>query len=278
MKKYILFIIALIFTCIGHSQDFEKEIKNLKTPEEINKYWENIRELDQSKRGLNSDSILDNNNYKKVILLIKYHGYPKGSIIPNLIAVHQNSRYVNEYYFPIFYQAYKNGEADSFWFLHSLRGLHRERFGRDLIRNNAITVGTWSYYGHQLSPKDMDTVVKRLSKFLNKKVDFSIQKFDSLFEKYYSDVRLITNSELLDQWLSNENTRYYFYKFQNKIYYQKIYPDNSFGFPIEIKFNKEKNQYEYLEWIDNDFFIIDDNKNLQIYESGKLIEEAKIIH
>lgn len=264
MIKTIVLIIVLTFACLGHSQDFEKEIKNLKTPEEIEKYWNNLKDLDQSKRGLSTNDTLDNNNFKKVILLIKYHGYPKGSRIPNIIVTHQRSRNVNEYYFPIFYQAYKNGEADSGWFYHILRAVHRQRYGRDFIR------------GRKIDAKNVDTIMGRMQPYLNPKVDLSIIKFDSLYNKYISNLKAITSSEAMHSWITADKSHCFFYKFQDKLYYYMLWQDNSSSFPQEIKFNKEKNQYEYADSFANDYFIVDENKNLQIFQSGKLKLDAKI--
>jgi hypothetical protein len=248
----------------GHSQDIEKEIKSLKSADEVNKYWQDIKTLDQGKRGLNSNDSLDNINYKKVIYLIKYHGYPKGSMIPNLIVTHQRSRNVNEYYFPIFYQAYKSGQADTTWFFHILRGIHRVRFGRDFVR------------GRKIEPKDVDTIVKRLSPYINTKVDLSTNKFDELFNKYVNDLKNITSSEVVYRWATPEKDLLYFYRYQNKLYYLKIWNDGSCGFPQEIKFNPDKNQYEYVEVMYDDFFKIDDNKNLSVFMSGNKVLEVKI--
>ncbi len=264
MKKAILLTIVLTFAYLGRSQDFEKEIKNLKTPEDIKIYWDNLKDLDQSKRGLSTNDTLDNNNFKKVILLIKYHGYPKGSRVPNIIVTHQRSRDVREFYFPIFYQAYKNGEADTGWFFHILRGVHRGRYGRDFIR------------GRQIEPKDVDTIMGRMQPYLNPKIDLSIDKFDFLYNKYISDLKAITSSEVMHSWVTTDKSHCFFYKFLNKLYFYMLYSDNSSGFPQEIKFNSEKNQYEYADSFDNDFFIIDDKRNLQAFQSGKLRLEAKI--
>lgn len=265
MKKTAFLIISMSITFLGYSQDFEKEIKNLRSPEEIQNYWVNLNNLDQSKRGINTDDTLDNNNFKKVILLIKYYGYPKGSRIPNIIATHQRAGYVLEYYFPILYQAYKSGEADTSWFFHNLRGIHRTRFGRDFIR------------GRKIEPKDVDTLIKRLSPFINTEIDLSIDKFDSLYNKYIFDLNSITNSEILYSWVTADKSHCFFYRFQNKIYYHLLYQDNSCTFPQEIKLNIDKNQYEYVDSFDNDFFIINDKSNLQIFKSGKMKEEVILI-
>jgi len=263
MNKIITFILIVV-TFIGHSQDVENEIKNLKSSDEVTKYWQDIKSLDQTNRGLNTNDSIDNINYKKVIYLIKYFGYPKGSMIPNLIVTHQRSRNVNEYYFPIFYQAYKAGQADTSWFFHILRGIHRTRFGRDFVR------------GRKIEPKDVDTIVKRLSPYTNTEVDLSTNKFDELFNKYVTELKNITSSEIVYRWSTPEKDLLFFYRYQNKLFYLKIWNDGSCGFPQEIKFNQDKNQYEYVEVMYDDFFKIDDNKNLSIFMNGNKVIDLKI--
>ena len=118
--------------------------------------------------------------------------------------------------------------------------------------------------------------MRRMKPYLNPNVDLSIVKFDFLYNKYISDLKAITDSEVMHSWVTPDKSHCFFYKFQYKLYFYMLYSDNSSGFPQEIKFNSEKNQYEYADPFDNDFFIIDDKKNLQAFQSGKLRLEAEI--
>lgn len=136
-------------------QGIESEIKSLNTKSEIDAYWQTIKDLDQKLRGLETSDSNDNSNFKKVIITLKYHGFPAHSKIPILIAIHQKSAWVNEYYFPIFYSAYQAGKADSAWFFHYLRGIYRNRFDRDLVR------------GRPIEAKDVKLFLAQLSPFLN---------------------------------------------------------------------------------------------------------------
>lgn len=255
-------LLLLIWTK-AHSQNIEKEIKKIKSAEELNQYWLNLKSLDQANRGVNSNDSIDNVNYKKVILLIKDHGYPKGSMIPNLIATHQRSLYVNEYYLPVFYDAYKKGLADTTWFYHILRGVHRGRFGRDFVRNRNI------------SDSDVDTMMKRLSPFISKKINLSTQKFDYLFKKYLFDLHKITSSEIVHEWKNNDNDSYFIYRYKNKLFYYKLFADGSSRFPQEIKYNQASDRYEYVNVIKNDYLIIKKDSSLQIFLNDDLKEDIQ---
>ena len=263
----INFLVVIFLMAWPHvkSQNFQLEINNIKSDEDLAKYWINIKDIDQSKRGLASSDSIDNVNYKKVILLVEKFGYPINSIIPNLVAIHQRSLYVNEYYFPIYYNAYKSGKADTFWFYQQLRGIHRGRFGRDYIR------------GRKLTDKDVDTLMKRLSPYLNSTLDFSILKFDSLYSKYIADLNKITTSELIHKWKNKENDMYCFYRYNNKLFYHKVYSDGSGGWPQEIKFNELENRYEYIYVIHKDYFKIDANNDLQIFVDDKIVGTELIV-
>ena len=265
MKKSCYLILLLLSIGIqSYSQNIEQEIINIKSPEEINQYLLNIKSLDQSNRRLNSVDSIDNLNFKKIILLIKNHGYPKGSMIPNLIATHQRSLYVNEYYLPVFYNAYKTGQSDTTWFYHVLRGVHRGQFGRDFVRNRGIM------------DSDVDTMMKRLSPYLNKKANLSIEKFDSLYKKYISDLHNITSSQVIYNWKNNENDSYFIYKYKEKLFYYKLYSDGSSRLPQEIRYNKTSRRYEYINVIKNDYLLIKEDSTLQVFLNDELKEEVQL--
>jgi hypothetical protein len=249
MKAHILLYLFLLSNSILFGQAFETEIKNLRTNEEIEKYWLKLKENDHSHRGRDRIDTNDNNNYKKSILTIKHHGFPANSKIPFVIAVHQKSTFVNEYYFPIFYFAYKKGGVDSNWFYHYLRGLYRNRFERDLIR------------GREIGPEEVDSIVFSLKPFLNFKIDYSIESFDSLHNLHTSEMNKIIKSDTLSIWTNMDSGKIYFINYLGRIYSHKVWNDNSYAWPQEIVFNKRKKRYDFLTKKHDDYMLID-NKNL----------------
>jgi len=259
MKIYTLLVIYLVVHVDLFAQDFENEIRNLKTNEEIQNYWLRLKELDQNHRGLEAIDTNDNNNYKKAILTIKHHGFPAQSKIPFVIAVHQQSTFVNEYYFPIFYSAYQTGVADSNWFYHYLRGLYRKRFVRDLIR------------GRQIEHADVDSILVYLTPFLNKTCDYSINRFDSLFNLYNFEISKITTQDTISAWRNEDNDWIYLYKCADRTYFQKVWRDKSNGWPQEVKLFNGKNRYDFAFKTHVDYVIIE-NKKLYFIQEFKPTE------
>ncbi len=160
--------------------NIEQEILALRTEAQVTRYWRKIRKVDQAHRGLNTIDSLDNLNLKKTILMIRHHGFPKGNMTPNLVLTHQRSAYVREHYFPIFHEAYKAAEADSFWFLPNVRGLHRGRYARYIVQPTA---------------SNYISVLDRLSEWIPAEVRYDHSPFDSLFTTYLRDVEHIISTE-----------------------------------------------------------------------------------
>lgn len=254
MKIYILLVIYLVVHADLFAQDFETEIRNLKTNEEIQNYWLKLKELDQSHRGLETINSIDNDNYKKAILTIKHHGFPAQSKIPFVIAIHQKSSFVNEYYFPIFYSAYRTGQADSNSFYHYFRGLYRNRFGRDLIR------------GRQIEDADVDSILVYLTPFLKTTCDYNINPFDSLFNLYNSEINKITIQDTLGAWRNEGNDYIYLLKYTGKTYFLKVWRDNSHGWPQEVKCIRSKKRYDFMFKTHKDYVLIDREKLYFIQE------------
>jgi len=254
MKIYILLVIYLVVHADLFAQDFETEIRNLKTKEEIQHYWLRLKELDQNHRGLETIDSNDNNNYKKAILTIKHHGFPAQSRIPFVIAVHQQSTFVNEYYFPIFYSAYQSGLADSSWFYHYLRGLYRNRFDRDLIR------------GRQIEDTDVDSILIYLTPFLKTTCDYSINPFDSLFNLYNSEISKITTQDTLSAWRNEDNDWIYLFSYTGKTYFLKVWRDKSHGWPQEVILTKGRQRVDFTLKTHNDYVHIKEKKLYFIQE------------
>lgn len=251
--------ISCIYSSLSSAQEYVNKIKSISYIE-VEEYWETMHYIDQSKRGTETDVQADNDNFKKVILMIRYHGYPTGSLIPNLIFTHQRSTYVREHYFPVFYEAYKNGKADTSWFLHNLRGMFRDRFGCDLIKDRKLNAG------------DVDTLLSHLKPFISGEIDLTITKFDSLYTSYIHDINKIKQGNRLYKWSSSDGTTHSFYRLGDKLYYLKEHADKSGPFPQLIIADADVKTYRYVERVNEDYFVLDNELNLNIFRNGKLFE------
>ncbi len=270
MIRKLLLLIQLVFY---YSQLFaqinEKEIANLKSKESIERYWLKLRESDQFYRGkeLANDSI-DSHNFKEMILMIKYHGYPssqkfplKINMTPNLICIHQNSFHVLKYYFPIFVKAFENGDADSSSskFLHSLRGVFISKYGRNFSRK------------YSLDSFDLDQVLKKCG-IDKSKISFDITKFDSLERIDLTFRKKINSSQLIGQWKSPKDYIFVLNKYKDTYFLSKLFYDNSSSFPQEMIEIADKRGLKLLfkEVIFDDFFIVNNRNELEVYINNQL--------
>lgn len=149
MKYLILFVIIISgYPSLAQKTnlELESEISALKSDQEIRVYWIKIHKDDQSFRGEITDKQrdMDRENIKKMVLLLKFHGYPssfsygtkssssnQNNFTPNIVLIHNKVPAVNELMFPILKQAYIEGNANEFWYIQNLRGMTRARYGRD---------------------------------------------------------------------------------------------------------------------------------------------------
>ena len=263
ISKSLSILLLLCFQWLGaFAQDLETEIKNLQTSEKVSAYWESLRLADLEHRAADRIIANDNLNYKKTILLLKYYGFPYKSKVPFVIAVHQQSRNVNEYYFPVFYEAFKSGKTDTIWFFHFLRGLYRMRFDRDLVRHRAIYLS------------DIDTFLTLLKPFIKQTPDYSLQPFDSLHALYTNDLKKITTGKVLSRWANADNDSVVFYKVNNKTYYLHYWRDGSCTFPQEVTWNKKKSRYDfvvksyddYVAVLENDIAVVQENCPTEVFK------------
>jgi hypothetical protein len=187
--------------------------------------------------------------------MIKHHGYPEGNITPNIVFVHQRSNFVCEYYFPIFYQAFISAKADTFWFLHNVRRLHRGRYDRDFLQPDV---------------SNYSQVISRLIPYLNKNIDYSIEPFDNLYHSYIDTLDKINSYEIIGHWHRD------FYGDYNLFLYQKGEQlfierkrEKSIIMPQEVLYNKETKTYTYKDpCCGIEYQIIDDN--MCKYVNGEL--------
>jgi hypothetical protein len=236
------------------AQAIEQEVLSLQGPQEIAAYWQVIQDADQAHRGLNTIDSLDNVNLKKVILMIEYHGYPKGNLVPNLVFTHQRSAYVREYYFPILLQAWEKAEADTFWFMRNVRGLHRGRFARDFVEPDA---GNYR------------AVLDRVSPWVADSLSYDLAPFDSLYSAYLRDVRRITDAPPVRQWATPENDRTTWYEVDGVLYTHKVWRDGSYAMPQPIAPDPESGAYNYLLDVPGTYLRIGQDGALRVYAGNR---------
>jgi len=238
--------------------ELDSEISALKSDKEIREYWIKIHKDDQSVRGKVTDvqREMDRENIKKMILLFKFYGYPSGfsfgnkpsssnqnNFTPNIVLTHNKVLAVNELMFPILKQAYIEGKANEFWYIHNLRGMTRARYGRDFYTKTKENI-----------PK----FYEKLSPFVKDTITYDLEKIDSIFKEHDLKLSEILNSKLVFS-EKKKRVRHNIYKTDaGKMYWQKVFSDGSFNFPQEIYLDKENHclRYHLLdEVIKNDVLV-----------------------
>lgn len=263
-----LILLLIFISCKEKNSPLEKEISNL-NPAEVISYWEYLFQMDQTFRGLESVDSIDNINFKKMVLMIKHHGYPtktehseKANVTPNIIFTHQSSPYVCEKYFPILHEAFLQEKADTFWFLHNVKGLSRGKYTRDIIR------------GRDLNPDDIPTILNQLKMPLEPKPNFDLSNFDQLHQKFIEEVQQIQSGKRLGEWINDKNDFYSIFDFNDELFIQKMYRDSSYGFPQKVKYFPKEKKYLYIDDLGfADKFSIDSISNLKVtveYQKGDI--------
>lgn len=248
----LVILLALIPYC--HCQNIEREIQLLSTDEQIATYWQGIFKEDQAYRNVNTNDSIDNLNFKKVILMIKYHGYPKDNITPNVVFTHQYSNFVCEHYFPIFYDAYVNGVADTFWFMHDLRRLHRGRFGRDLV---------------QPDTSNYQQVLERMAPYLPDTIDLGIEIFDSLFFAYKQQMESVVSTHPVKQWETDFYGPYHclLYYVNGQYFLHKRWTRDAI-LPQRVFYDQASGHVHYKDNCCDSYYAIDADGNLQEYQNN----------
>ena len=262
----IIFCTVCLWFCSETKPEYpwQSNIDILKSEDQILAYWNEIRRLDQSKRGRSSSDSLDNDNFKKVIYMINNHGYPKRSNIPNMVFTHQSSCGVLENYFPIFHDAYLSGDADTVWFMHNVKGMHRCRFGRDWVQPNQ------SNY--------MEVLARLDEKVLSNIRNFDLRNFDLLYDEHIKEVAKIRSGELLNRWENDSNDTLKLYKSHENYFLEKIWRDGSSHFPQKVIVDKRSfSPINYFHSWDGLHFRKDEKNNLYIYKDETVLFEYRII-
>lgn len=222
-----------------------REISELKTLQEISNYWNQIHLADQSVRGKVTEAaqIVDRENVKKIFLMCRYHGYPSGfcygcsptspdqnNFTPNIVVIHNRVSKVNELFLPILKKAYEDGKANEFWYIHNLRGMVRDRYGRDF---------------YEKTQQNIPLFYDKLAPFIQDSLIYDLELIDALNKEYDENISKILNSELVLS-KKKKGTRNNIYKTTDGVlYWQKLYPDGSFNYPQEIYFDKENGCLRY---------------------------------
>jgi len=266
MKHFILFLITISgYMSLAQKTNLalELEVSALKTDQEIRDYWIKLRKDDQSVRGKVTDEQreIDRENIKKMVLLFKFHGYPSGfsygpklssshqnNFTPNIVLIHNKVPAVSELIFPILKQAYVDGKANEFWYIHNLRGMTRARYGRDFY------------------PKTKDNIplfYEKLSPFVEVTISYDLEKIDSIFNEHDLKLSEILNSTLV---FSKKKKRIRYKTETGRMYWQKVYPDGSFNFPQEIYLDKQNNCLRYL--------LLDEEITHTVFEKSQLVNTS----
>lgn len=248
LKKIIVFSAVLFSVINAFSQknniELEQEILNLKSSDQIQSYWNKIHKDDQSVRGkvTKEQEVIDRQNFKKVLLMIKYHGYPVGfchgcnksttnkNFTPNIVVVHNEVPSAKELILPLLRKAYKDSLVNEFWYLHNLRGMVRARYGRDFydktIQNEVL------FY-------------EKIKPFIKSELSYDLVTLDSIFSKYDEDLNQILSSKLIFA-KKHKGIKHNIYKnSSNEYFWQKVYSDGSFNFPQKIYFNEISQSFHY---------------------------------
>jgi len=271
IQKKMKYLILCLFFIHSNSfsqnfnVDIEKEILSLNNNEKIKEYWNKIHKDDQSVRGtvFEGQNEVDVENFKKIILMIKHHGYPNGFTItdgdknligyknftPNIVTVHNTNPYLKEFIFPILKKAYDENIANEFWFIHNLRGMTRARYGRDFYDKKVENIPL--FYG-------------KLNPFVKKEINYDINIVDSLDQKYKNEIEQILNLNKVFSKKKKGITHNIYKMNSNNYYWQKVYNDNTFNMPQEIYYNEKNNSlyYKLLEEEITERIIIKNKKKI----------------
>lgn len=264
---YFLVFITLV-SCKKKNDPLEQEIIDLNAKEVIS-YWEHLYQLDQTFRGLESNDSIDNDNFRKMVLLIKHHGYPskkehgeKANLTPNIIFTHQTSSYVVKTYFPILHEALQQGKADTTWFLHNLYGLQKCDYSRSIIRGREIMID------------DIPTIFNHVNLPLDAKPNYDLSSFDQFYQDYIDEVQQIQSGQRLGEWKNERMGHYSIFAWNNNFYIQHMYIDSSYTKPQQVHFSKMKSEFTYDNNLGfDDKFSIDTNLDLVVkidLQNGKI--------
>jgi hypothetical protein len=237
MKHLVLCLgVCLSFPAFAQKSNsvINAEVAGLHSEEEIRQAWIQIHKTDQSVRGKVSEkqTLSDRENLKRMVRMLYHHGYPTGfchgcnpnaenqqNFTPNIVITHNKVTEVSEYLFPILKQANKDGLANEFWYLHNLRGLVRQRYGRDFYEKTAENI---PLFEEKIAPFVQDTLA------------YDLDHIDSLFAHHDRALQTILEAEVLLN-KKAEGIRHKVYRTaEGKLFWQRIYSDGSFNFPVEI--------------------------------------------
>lgn len=278
MKTIILIIIYLPLLLFGQNNTvLENEIKSLVNKEEIKSYWNFIHVTDQSNRGGESKYDVDLVNFKRVVLMIKYHGYPVGfrfgtddssenkNYTPNIVFTHVKAVNVKEYFFPILYNAYKDNIADEFYFLHSLNSILLGRFDRNFYPKTSINI----YTNIKLISDYVDT----------NRITYDLNLIDSLDCAYRKQVNEIINSKVVFSCKTKIKSileivvrdRILIYNYCGEYYLLLKYRDDTYNLPQSVYYDNNKNVIKFKQLEDVKSFYSSHKKIIPKRKYRKLV-------
>lgn len=242
------------------AQDLEQVILRLSSEAEIAAYWEQIKQADQTHRGLESDQEIDNGNFKKTLLMIRHHGFPRESLAPYLVFVHQTSGYVVQHYLSVLVTAFERSEADTFWTMHCIRAAHRSIYATDLI---------------QPDPSNYHTVLERLPRYRRGDPDLDLAPFDSLYAAYQNDVHRVIDTKPIRSWIDDEGDHVNWYSLGDSLYTHTMWSDSSYSMPQRVDFNAATGKYTFAHGISDTYMEIAPSGALLCYKRGLLDLELR---
>src|SRR5690606_33488737 len=144
-----------------------------------------------------------------------------------------------------------NGVADTFWFMHTIRRLHRGRFGRDLVQPD-----TSNYH----------TVINRLEPYIPDTIDLGIELFDSLFFAYKQQMDSIVTTQPVKQWKTDFHGAYHclLYCVNDQYFIHRRWERNVI-MPQRVYYDQVNGCIHYEDDCCNSYYLIAPDGSLQEY-------------
>jgi hypothetical protein len=257
MKYYLSLFLILSFKSFSQidTSIIFKEIRELKTDEMIEKYWENLKECDQNIHTFNNP-VLQTENLLKVVYFFKYFGFSKYCYFDKskehssnffedaqIIWIHQTFTEMNLYTFPLISECGKLKINDfSGYDPYFMQGVLISRSGEKFDK---IAYEKLKY-----------------NKFNNINID-SLSSLALEFMKVYREINAFPIEQGI--WKFKENNKLILYKTKKGDYYLNV------GNYFKLKKINE-NTFQFNQNIDDTYFEIDKNGNLiNKDENGKML-------
>jgi len=181
-----------------------------------------------------------------------------------LVMVHQNSIEAAAATFPYLYQAYQDSLIQLDKLFYFLEGLHHSKFGQFFDRDRGP---------HKFDPKDIARLIERL-------------ELDTLPASSAQVVEILRKEKLarkndkavvvVGRWAKDKEDRFICYQKGNQHYLKLLHPDHSFSLPkVSLLQEKGLMKITYSPSFYNDYFLINNDGNLEYYENGVFKKEYR---